>query len=460
MLKLLPANNRGVCKYAACILFNLLLLNMCLKAQFVIPKFYPFTFELTDVEPGFQNKANNSWLQLWPMPPCKSEVTIQYTLKNKVNTLPGRIEATIGNFTLLSSGQFPNRVPEIAAGQNLTSQFHTTGLPPGNYTLRLRYITQGKNRIFTKDGKWKYADSTLADATFDYIVNSGIDAVLQSPTMLFIPASVITEQLKNALGGGQVQISQTSSGQPLAFTLPDGTVKQSMSYIQFGFLLQAVGIANIDLKMTEEKSFSMDQMVGKNSGGGTMYLQFIITQNLLYVEKLRFFVNNIHANLDNDLEVSLAKDDIILSITLHAPDPCIKGEGFGYYPIFGLIPVPLNWQDGLCPDLALDRGKVTLHLSPFVTDEGVLKLNPPSSMVEADLSISPGILNQYIKDAKNKMISNFQGTINNELGKDKVKKGLEKGLFSVLLQLAKRKNENITCMTVNERGITISFKSL
>ena len=136
----------------------------------LIPKFFPYKIELNTIDPGTYDQDNNIWVQTYPMPPGRSEVKFKYTLKNKINTKPGKITAMLSGIKLLSSALFPNTITEMPANANFSGEFHCSGLPPGNYELRFTYSTKGSARRLTKSGQWEYVDSTLAEELYYYEV--------------------------------------------------------------------------------------------------------------------------------------------------------------------------------------------------------------------------------------------------------------------------------------------------
>jgi hypothetical protein len=131
-----------------------------------------FTFEINSLAPGTYDGASERLTQQYPMPAGMSEVFVNYTLKNKINTIPGYITATVGASSLLPSGVLPNKVNVLSPNTNFTGEFHGWALPPGKHTLTLTYLTP---RIMKGPGNTKpFPDSIIAQATFDYIVPQGM----------------------------------------------------------------------------------------------------------------------------------------------------------------------------------------------------------------------------------------------------------------------------------------------
>jgi len=267
------------------------------------------------------------------------------------------------------------------------------------------------------------------------------------------------EQIRTWMGvifsGGRVQLSQTEAGTPATITT-GGISKKSMSYVKFGPFLNGSGIDDISVDLPI-KEFTLDNI--KNSGGFSVFGQYLLTHGLLFVDRFRFLVNNMHAVFDNDMEFSIEKNEILLQLTLHAPDPAIRGEGNGYHPLLGLIPIPLGWKDGLCPDIAIDKLKIAIHLVPFLDGQNTLHLSDPTvSITEAKLSISVLDWLPLAEQIKNDAMENFRNNFENELRKNKAKKGLEAGVLSVFPILTGNPNNDISSIDLNKGAITIFYK--
>lgn len=266
------------------------------------------------------------------------------------------------------------------------------------------------------------------------------------------------EQIKTWMqiffSGGRVQLSQTDAGTPVTIT-SQGVSKKLMSYITFGPLLNGFGINDIPIDLPI-KEFTLDNI--RNSGGFSVFGQYLLTHGLLFVDRFRFLVNNINAIFDNDLEFSIEKNKILLQLTLHAPNPAIKGEGNGYHPLFGLIPIPIGWRDGLCPDIAIDKLKIAIHLVPFLDGSNKLHLDDPTvSIVEGKLSVSVLDWLPLAEEIKNDAMENFRKDLEKELRKDKAKKGLESGILSIFPILTGNANDNISSIDLNKGAITVFY---
>jgi hypothetical protein len=261
----------------------------------------------------------------------------------------------------------------------------------------------------------------------------------------FMPASQLVGLATLALGGGRLQLSQTTDGIPL----PGPGGSQVMSYVTFGPYLQGQGVRDfvIDLPITE---YSPEQI--QNTGGVTILAQYVATHGFVFVDRVRFLVNNIHSSFDTDLAVRLGPDEILLDLQLHAPGPAVRGEGNGYTGVL-VIPIPLGWEDGLCPDLNASDMKATLHLAPEIDAAGQLHLKDPTVELRGDISLSVG--DDLVKDFKATIMKKFQDLLAKELASDAVKKPLEKTLTQLLL--GNKPNAGISEIKIDENGLEVSF---
>ncbi len=157
-----------------------------------------------------------------------------------------------------------------------------------------------------------------------------------------IPAAQVISLIQNiGLAGGAVQLSQTDAGRTETIKNSDGTVVQSKSFLSFGPLFSGDGMndINIDLPVSE---LSIDQLAGVNSGGTDVGFQYFSFGHLFIVDRVRYKLNDVHCNFDEDMTVSLGQGEILLHINLHSPNPSIVGEGEGYVFVLGIIPVPVG----------------------------------------------------------------------------------------------------------------------
>jgi hypothetical protein len=261
--------------------------------------------------------------------------------------------------------------------------------------------------------------------------------------VVFMPASQIAGLATLALGGGRLQLSQTTDGIPLPG--PGG----AMSYVTFGPYLKSQGVRDfvIDLPVTE---YSPEQI--KNIGGLTILAQYIATHGFVFADRVRFLVNNIHSSFDTDLAVRLGPGEVLLDLLLRSPDPAVRGEANGYTGVV-IIPIPLGWEDNLCPDLSASDMKATLHLVPEVDASGQIHLKDPTVELRGDISLSVG--DDLVKDFKATIMKKFQDRLARELANDGVKKPLEKTLTQLLL--AGKPNTGISDVKIDENGLEVSF---
>lgn len=254
--------------------------------------------------------------------------------------------------------------------------------------------------------------------------------------------------------GGRAQLSQTSAGiERMISSLGMPPVK-SMSYLSFGPILNGFGINDFAVDLPR-KEFTLDDI--KNSGGFSVFGQYLLTHGLFFVDRFRFLINNIYAEFDNDLAVSFGNNEILLHINLHAPNPAILGEGNGYHPLFGIIPIPLGWRDGLCPDIAMENMELTIHLIPFIDDNKKLRLKDPLVDFTAKPTLSVLDWLPLAEDIKRPMLEKFRVSLENELRKDKAKKGLETGILGIFPILTGNPNEKLNGISIDQNGILLSY---
>lgn len=268
----------------------------------------------------------------------------------------------------------------------------------------------------------------------------------------FISAEEISNWTKVFFSGGKVQLSQTTDGNALFIPADNGT---SMSYVSFGSTLNAFGIGDFSVKLPEFE-FTFDDV--ENSGGFATHGTYLLTHSLFFVDRFRFLLNNVHSIFDNDLSINCAKNEILLDILLHAPDPAIRGEGHGYHPLIGLIPIPLGWEDGLCPDFKIDDMKVRVHLVPFVDEQQTIHFRDAEVEVEAKLELSILDFLPQVEDVKKKVTNELDLRLTEELRKPSAKKALETGFLGNLTQLAGKPQATVTNISVDENGISLNIK--
>ncbi len=400
--------------------------------------FFPYTLELNGISPNVTyDPTKETWTQPYQM--TGDKITLKYTLFNKANTKIGKIKADINGQPLLTTALNSNRIGEILAGSNFSSEFMTTALPSGNYKLRIIYIVEAM-RINTKNLLREPYDSIAARREYEYIV-----------PYFFIPAEKCQNLIQLAFLDGRVQLSQTNAGSPINIVLPQGGTKKSMSYISFGALFNKYGVSNVDIDLPNFE-YSVESL--KNTGGASLLGQYIVTGGTVFVDKFHFFINDIYSDLTSDRTVRFHNNEILLDFKLHSPNPAIRGEGNGYTGAL-IVPIPIGWQDGLCPDISLNNMSVTIHITPFVDGNHKLHLQDPRVDVNGDLSLSVG--DWLAKDIKKKVLTIFQSKLQSELRKDKIKNALEAGVTEMFLTWNNAINENIKDIIIDESGIKISF---
>ncbi len=115
----------------------------------------------------------------------------------------------------------------------------------------------------------------------------------------------------------------------------------------------------------------------------------------------------------------LAPGEVLLDVTLHAPDPALRGEGNGYTSVPFGVPIPLGWQDGLCPDVTMKNMVATIHLLPDLDAvSGEVHLKDPTVELNGDLALSVG--DAFIQDQKTKLKKQFEKQYKHSLGKTRL----------------------------------------
>lgn len=272
----------------------------------------------------------------------------------------------------------------------------------------------------------------------------------------FVSPDKYTALIQSALSDGKVQLSQTGEGVPLSVKDAKGAVVNSMSYLSFGATLNAFGVNDIDIPLPDNE-WSPEQI--KNTGGFTIFAQYLLTHSVLFADRFRFRVNNIHAFFGSDLSISLGNNEILLNLSLTSPDPAIRGEGNGFTGVPFGIPIPLGWKDGLCPDIAIKNLGLIIHLVPNVAADGTLHFNDPTVEVRGNLTISTFDWLSFAQQVKDKVISSFKKNVEDAIRQPKAKKGLESGLFGVFPIFTGKQNTNISSILIDKTGILLGFKN-
>ena len=287
-------------------------------------------------------------------------------------------------------------------------------------------------------------------------INGTVHHEFPKADIAFIAPDKFLALLQSSLSDGKVQLSQTGEGTPLSVKSANGGIVNSMSYVSFGSTLNAFGVNDIDIPLPGNE-WSPEQL--KNLGGLTIFLHYFVTTGLVFCDRFRYLVNNIHAHFGSDLSVTLGNNEIILDLSLHCPDPAIRGEGNGYTSVPFGIPIPLGWEDGLCPDIAIKDLGLTIHLVPNVAADGTLHFNDPTIDVRGTLNLNNFDWLPIAQDVKDKAMGSFKKNVEDALRQPTTKKGLESGFFGVFPLFTGRKNENLSEIGIDHTGILLTFKS-
>jgi hypothetical protein len=112
--------------------------------------------------------------------------------------------------------------------------------------------------------------------------------------------------------------------------------------------------------------------------------QAIVLPIGLILEQVRFRVHDLRSN---DVDVSVAGGQFVLAIGFESGGPEIVGQAYSCY---GPAPGPLctdhRWRDEYCPDVQIDRARVTLRLTPGAAG-GALTFPSADDAFTADVQI-------------------------------------------------------------------------
>lgn len=322
------------------------------------------------------------------------------------------------------------------------SKFDGTPSPDGPPVLRL-YLSMN-------DVKGNFDDNSGILQVNVAVIKLPLNEIqpARPPSIVWRDADFIGIFQNIGLAGGRLQLSQTDEGIPLELT-SNGVTQSVQSYIAFGPLIQGMGLEGIPLDLPV-RDYGIDQLININSGGAALLGEFSAFGGFAIVDRVRWLLNNVHADFDNDLVVRLGEGEIVLDLTLEAPDPAARGEGNGY--LFVPVPIPLGFRDKLCPDVTLDDLHAVLHLTPTI-ESGVIHLAPLRAELIGNITLSLG--DALAGDYKQTVLMNAQDLLNAQLATDGVKTPVEKALAVLLLQ--GKPNANISSLSITSDGINIEF---
>jgi len=271
----------------------------------------------------------------------------------------------------------------------------------------------------------------------------------------FVSPSKYLSLIQSAVSDGKVQLSQTGEGVPLSVKNANGATISSMSYLSFGTTLNALGMSDIDIPLPNNE-WSPEQIA--NTGGLTVFAQYLITGSVLFADRFRFQVNNVHAFFGSDLNISLGNNEILLNLSLKSPDPSIRGEGNGYTGVVAGIPIPLGWEDDLCPDIDIRNFGLTVHLVPIVAGDGTIHFNNPVVDLNGDVHINNFDWLPMANDIKNAIMQTFKQRVENAIRQPNALKGLEAGFLNIIPLFTGRQNINVTSIQIDKTGILLHYK--
>jgi len=271
----------------------------------------------------------------------------------------------------------------------------------------------------------------------------------------FIAPGKFLPLMQSFLSDGKMQLSQTSEGVSLSIRSPGGGVVNSMSYFSFGTTLNGFGANDINILLPNNE-WSPEQI--KNAGGGLIFAQFLATSGAVFCDRFRFLLNNIHGFFGPDLSISLGNNEILLNLSLHSPSSTFRGEGNGFTSLPFGVPIPLGWEDGLCPDVAIKDLGLTIHLVPTVGADGTFHFNDPSVEVRGTPALTSIQGLTFADQVKDKPMQRVKQILENAFRQPQTKKGLESGFFSVFSLISGRQNKNLSSITIDKTGILLNFK--
>jgi hypothetical protein len=228
-----------------------------------------------------------------------------------------------------------------------------------------------------------------------------------------VPFGNVTAALDTLFDGSRIQLTNTSAGTPL----PDG----SMSYFQAGGALKAQGVQDKALEIKEHE----EQLSAKVVAG-----QFFGIGGVLLVDKIKFDLNDLNADFQNDtFNVTTGSDGLKLTLFMKSPQPTIKCYGNAWIPVLFL---PIGWQDSACPDTNITNVSVTATFMPNVNQSSQIALSLVS--VVFDSTMDGGALGQgfeYFRDYQGELKASFESNFGAFLSTP----GFTSGIASALMKL-------------------------
>ena len=295
------------------------------------------------------------------------------------------------------------------------------------------------------DEKGNFGDNTgavIADISVTQPLGALVGNRVRNREYVVASAEDLVRLIKNVvLGGTRLQLTQTDNGTSVQI----GGLERR-SYIQFG---PGLGDRTVALEL-HEMTFSPDQLVNANTGGTSLLAQYFVTHGFVFVDNIRFRVNNVHANLDEDASVRFVDGGLEISVKLHSSDPPILGEGNGYTSALG-IPLPLGWQDGLCPDIRLGDLAAVLAISISV-DESTQQVvvSEPTVRLTANVELS-----QFDFLLDNDTKTGFQNEVERQLQKQLLQPQTRAVIDAAvkIMVLGGRPNSGVLSVRIDSQGI-------
>lgn len=263
------------------------------------------------------------------------------------------------------------------------------------------------------------------------------DFVLVSPEKF-------SSNLQLALLGTRFQISQTDEGVPL--TVP-GSATMAMSYVDFNDSLNKAGVSDLvfDVPIVQQGIGNLAMGVIGALSGGTVTAY-----------EVRFKVNNLHSVVGLDtFKATLEDGAFVFDLALSSGNPTIKCEAntLSFLP-FG-FPIPVGWQDNMCPDAQFRNAHLRLRFVPGVDAGGKITINDATVTLDTEIDVSPiDFLEEHLQ-FKQKIKEAFESQLREKLLSADFKSGLGTALTKLFEAERGKPITTVFSISVDSTGILI-----
>jgi len=261
----------------------------------------------------------------------------------------------------------------------------------------------------------------------------GVSGVLSVKPPVVLDPDIVSTYFKAGLNGVFIKIDHL--GNP-------PSLNGASSFIEFNDVLRAAGLTDrvLDIPITEHGT----HINGVDLGG----LEALFSGLFFTTDRLRFRINNVHARLEHDMEVSFEPDAIVLAIRFHSNEPTLKGEGRASLAMF--FGAPLGWLDVACPDVNLTSLVVRARLVPYIDSTHTLAMRDIG--IEVSLDADVDALESLIADG-------FDSAIAKELNTKELRDAIAKFLHAMITTKAgPRSMSSYIDICVDENGVAASFQ--